>query len=442
MKYVLSVLVFVLPSWVFASEVPVTSKFLENGLQVVVIEDHRAPIVTHMVWYKVGAADEPAGKSGIAHYLEHLMFKGTDTRGVGEFSDIIAANGGSENAFTSFDYTGYFQRIAADRLELMMELEADRMVNLKIPESEFAPELGVVLAERNQRTDSNPNALLGEQRRAVRFLNHPYGTPIIGWREEIERLTPEDVYAFYEEHYAPNNAILVVAGDVEPEDVFEMADRYYGVIPANPDIEERIRPSEPPRRAAMTVTYEDERFTQPYLVRTYPSPVRRPGDQKKAAAATMLAEVLGGSGVTSVLGQKLILEQDLAVGTSAWNWDTSYDPQVFGLYAAPKPGIPLDEIEAAMDAAVMDFLDEGVDPEQLERIRAQIRASEVYALDSQNGLARRYGESLTQGLTIEDIAAWPDVLQSITEDDIIEVAKEIFDHTQSVTSYAVQPEVN
>lgn len=428
------------PGLALAQDIPVTSSFLDNGLQVVVIEDHRAPIVTHMVWYKAGAAEEPLGKSGVAHYLEHLMFKGTDTRGVGEFSEMVAANGGSENAFTSWDYTGYFQRIAVDRLEMVMELEADRMANLNIPEGEFAPELGVVLAERNQRTDSNPSALLTEQRRALSFLNHPYGRPIVGYRAEIETLTPDDVYAFYEKHYAPNNAILVVAGDVDPEQVLIWAEQYYGVHPANPDIKERVRPAEPERLAPARLRYEDERFTQPYFLRTYPAPVREAGAQEEAAAAAILAELLGGSGVTSVFGEKLILEQDIAVGTSAWFWETSYDPQSFGIYAAPKPGVSLEEVEAALDQAIADFFEEGVDAEQLDRIRAQIRAAEVYALDDQNGLARRYGEALTQDLTIEDVTSWSSILQEVTEEDIMAVAEKIFDKTKSVTSYALQPE--
>ncbi|MEM9717019.1 MAG: pitrilysin family protein [Pseudomonadota bacterium] len=436
------VLAFVGATSAVASDIPVSSSVLDNGMEVVVIEDRRAPIVTHMVWYKVGSADEPPGKSGIAHYLEHLMFKGTKTRDVGEFSDLVAANGGSENAFTSFDYTGYFQRIAADRLEMVMELEADRMTNLDIPDSEFAPELGVVLAERTQRTDSNPNSLLNEQRRAIEFVNHPYSDPIIGWRTEVEALTPQDVMKFYEAHYAPNNAILIVAGDVSKEEVRVLAEKYYGVIPANPAITERVRPAVPPRLAAARLTYEDDRFTQPYLIRSYPAPVREAGDQRDAAVAVLLSEVLGGSGVTSVLGQKLVLEQDIALGTSAWTWDESYDPQRFGLYAAPKPGVSLEEMEAALDDAIAAFIEEGIDLEQLDRIRAQIRAAEIYALDNQNGLARRFGSALTAGLTVEDVLAWPDILQSVTEDEIIALAKTLFDPVQSVTTYAKQPEVN
>ncbi|MEO0343933.1 MAG: pitrilysin family protein [Pseudomonadota bacterium] len=442
MRLIATFCLFIFPVHALAQDVPVTSTLLDNGLQVVVIEDNRAPIVTHMVWYKVGSADEPRGKSGIAHYLEHLMFKGTDTRDVGEFSDIIAANGGSENAFTSFDYTGYFQRIASDRLALMMELEADRMANLNIPDSEFAPELGVVLAERNQRTDSNPGALLNEQRRAVEFLNHPYGIPIVGWRKEIEGLTPEDVMSFYRDHYAPNNAILIVAGNVTPEDVVSLAKEHYGPIPANPEITERVRPAEPPQRAPMQIHYRDERFTTPYLIRSYPAPVRMAGDQRDAAVAVMLAEILGGTGVTSVLGEKLILEQDIAVGSSAWTWDESYDPQRFGLYVAAKPDVPLDMVNTALTEAINAFIEDGVDPNHLDRIKAQIRADVVYALDSQNGLARSFGSALTAGLTVQDVLEWPDILQSVTGEEIVAMAERLFDPVQSVTSYALPPETN
>jgi zinc protease len=225
----------------------VSSFTLGNGLEVVVLEDHRAPVVVHMVWYRVGAADEPPGKSGIAHFLEHLMFKSTETLESGEFSRVVAANGGTDNAFTSYDYTAYFQRVAADRLELMMEMEADRMVNLRLTPEEVDTERQVILEERNQRTENEPGALFSEQRNAAQYMNHPYGIPIIGWRHEMEGLTLEDAKAFYREHYAPNNAILIVAGDVEPEAVREMAERHYGVIPRTPT--SRRAPVPPNRRS-------------------------------------------------------------------------------------------------------------------------------------------------------------------------------------------------
>lgn len=436
MRYIFSLCLLFIGSALNAQDLAVSQDRLDNGLEIVVIEDHRAPIVTHMLWYKVGSADEPLGKSGIAHYLEHLMFKGTDTLGVGEFSKIVRENGGSDNAFTSFDYTGYFQRIAADRLDLVMGMEADRMVNLKIPQGEYAPELGVVLEERNQRTDSNPNALLSEQRRAAQFSHHPYGRPIIGFRNEVEQLTPQDVMDFYKAHYAPNNAILVVAGDVTPESVRVLANKHFGDIPANPAITERIRPSEPPRNASIRLVMEDPRIGQPYIIRSYPAPVRETGDQKEAAIATMLAEVLGGSGVTSFLGRRLTVDEKLAIGVSAWHDDQAYDPQGFNLYLAPQSGISLEEADKALDEALQAFIETGVDEAQLSRIRTQIRASRIYALDDQNGLARIFGSALTQGLEVDDVLAWPDLLAAVTGDEIIEMAKSIFDPTQVVTSYA------
>ncbi|MFV2002554.1 MAG: M16 family metallopeptidase, partial [Paracoccaceae bacterium] len=208
----------------------VASFTLDNGMQVVVLQDRRAPVVVHMVWYRVGAADDPPGKSGIAHFLEHLLFKGTDDMGPGELSATVARNGGSDNAFTSADYTAYFQRVASDRLALMMQMEADRMRNLRMTEQDVTTERRVVLEERGQRVDSNPGALFREQRQAAQYLNHPYGTPIIGWRKEMEQLNRDDAFAFYQRYYAPNNAILIVAGDVEVDEVRALAEQYYGPL--------------------------------------------------------------------------------------------------------------------------------------------------------------------------------------------------------------------
>ena len=241
---------FVFPGFSVAATIDeaVTSFTLDNGMQVVIVEDRRAPVVQHMVWYRAGSADEPKGESGVAHFLEHLLFKGTDTLAPGEFSAVVAANGGQDNAFTSYDYTAYFQRVAADRLELMMQMEADRMVNLRLSEKDIVTERDVILEERNQRTDNNPRALFSEQVNAVQYYNHRYGVPIIGWRHEMEALELADTLSFYGTYYAPNNAILVVSGDVDPDEVRELANKYYGVIPANPDLPERIRTQEPPRR--------------------------------------------------------------------------------------------------------------------------------------------------------------------------------------------------
>ena len=418
----------------------VTTATLGNGMEVMVVEDHRAPVAVHMVWYKTGSADEPLGVSGVAHFLEHLLFKATDDLEAGEFSRIVAENGGTDNAFTSYDYTAYHQRVAADRLELMMQMEADRMNDLRLTPEDIETEREVILEERSQRVDSEPGSIAREQMRAAQFLNHRYGQPVIGWRHEMQALDMEDVLATYDLWYSPNNAILVVAGDVEPQEVLAMAERHYGVIPAEPGLPERVRTQEPPQLAARRVTYEDPRVPQPYLVRSYIAPARDSGEQEEAAALVYLAEILGGSSFTSVLAEKLTFEQDLALRSGAGYDGTALDDATFGLSLTPRPGITLGEAEAAMDQVLAEFLEEGVNPAQLERIRTQLRAAEIYALDSVTGLANRYGSGLATGLTIEDMKAWPEVLQAVTAEDIMEVAREVLDERSSVTLYVSAPE--
>jgi zinc protease len=438
-RFLAAIALTVIPALPLAAA-EVTSFALDNGMEVVVLEDHRAPVVVHMVWYRVGSADEPPGKSGIAHFLEHLMFKGTETLGSGEFSEVVAANGGTDNAFTSYDYTAYFQRVAADRLELMMEMEADRMVNLSLDPEDVDTERQVILEERNQRTENEPGALFGEQRNAAQYMNHPYGIPIIGWRHEMEGLSLEDAKAFYRQHYAPNNAILIVAGDVEPEAVRALAETHFGPIPANPDLQPRARPSEPPQLAERRLSFADPRVAQPYVVRTYLAPERNAGDQREAAALLLLAEVLGGSGQTSVLAQKLQFDTQVAVYTSAFYGGVSLDNTTFGLIIVPAEGVGLDEAEAALDAAVAAFLEDGIDNDQLERIRTQIRASLIYEEDNIQSLARSYGMALTSGLTVADVEAWPEILKTVTEEEILDAAARVFDRRKAVTGWLTAPE--
>ncbi|QOL82252.1 M16 family metallopeptidase [Pseudooceanicola spongiae] len=412
----------------------VTDFTLDNGMQVVVIEDHRAPVVVQMVWYRAGSADEKPGVSGIAHFLEHLMFKGTDSFGPGKFSATVAANGGTDNAFTNYDFTAYHQRVAADRLPLMMEMEADRMTHLNLDEDAIKTERQVILEERSMRTDSNPQALFGEQTRAAQYLNHHYGIPVIGWRHEMEQLNLQEAEDFYKMYYAPNNATLVVAGDVTPDEVHKLADQYYGVIPANPDLPDRVRPQEPEQRAERRVIFKDARVAQPYVSRTYLAPERDHDDQKPAAALVMLAQLLGG-GQSGYLTDKLVFEKKIATYTSAFYNDTSLDDTNFGVYAVPAPGVSLEDAEAALDDALASFIKDGVDPAALERIKMQVRASQVYDRDDVAGLAQMYGAALSQGLTVSDIQAWPEILQEVQPDDIIAAAKQVLNKDHAVTGY-------
>ena len=420
----------------------VTSFTLDNGLEVIVIEDHRAPAVTQMIWYKVGAADERPGESGIAHFLEHLMFKGTDTLQPGEFSATVEAQGGNDNAFTSWDYTAYFQRVAADRLELMMTMEADRMRNLQLLEEDVLTERNVIIEERKSRTDSSPGALLSEQMRAAQYLNHPYGVPIIGWKHEISELSRQDALDFYGLYYAPNNAILIVAGDVMPDAVREMAEKHYGPLQPSAGIPPRLRPSEPPQLAERRMVYRDARVSEPYVIRSYLAPERDPGDQKKAAALTILAELLGGSGTTSLFSQALQFgPSPKAVYTSASYNGTSVDMGTFSLVGVPMPGVSLEDVEAGLDQVIAEFLKAGPDPDDFARIKTQIRASQIYARDDVDGLARRYGEALATGLSIQDVQDWPGVLEAVTPEEVTQAAAEILDRDHAVTGWLMPEEV-
>lgn len=422
------------------AEEAVTTFTLDNGMEVVVVEDHRAPVVQHMLWYRAGSADEPIGSSGVAHFLEHLLFKATETMEAGELSATVARNGGRDNAFTSYDYTAYFQRIAADRLGLMMKMEADRMKNIRLTPENIATERDVIIEERNQRTENNPGALFGEQMSAAQYLNHRYGVPIIGWMHEMQSLDMEDALGFYELHYSPNNAVLVVSGDVTPEEVRALAEEHYGPIPANPALTERVRSEEPPQTAERRLIYRDARVAQPYVRRSYLAPERDPGEQEKAAALTILAEILGG-GTTSYLAEQLQFETQVATYTGAFYRGVSLDDTTFNVIVVPQEGVSLQAAEDAMDEALARFLEDGVDPEQLERIKLQIRAAEIYARDNVDGIANRYGQALTSGLTVEDVQAWPEVLEAVTEDDILAAAREVLDRRASVTGWLMNEEV-
>ncbi|MEM9737460.1 MAG: pitrilysin family protein, partial [Pseudomonadota bacterium] len=367
MTRIIAFLIAILAVGLAQAEPPVTTFTLDNGLKAVVIEDHRAPVVTHMVWYPVGAADEPWGTSGIAHFFEHMMFRGSADYPEGIASQVIAENGGSENAFTSYDYTAYFQRIAADRLDIVMDIESDRMENLRINADVVATERKVILEERAQRTDSSPQGLFSEQMRAALYLNHPYAVPVIGWRHEIERLSLADLTEFYRRYYAPDNAILVVAGAVTPEEVRRLAEIHYGPLepsgqPPGP------RPSEPPQLAARRLEMADPKVRQPYVTRLYLAPTYASGDPTEAAALMLLAEILG-RGVSARFSQALELESRIAIDTGAWHSEGQRDAAEFGIYGLPAPGVSLDEVEAGLDRVIDQMIAEGPTEEEVARIK-------------------------------------------------------------------------
>jgi len=434
--YFIFILSVIVPLEAFGN---VTSFSLENGMRVVVVEDHRAPVVTHMVWYRAGASDENSGKSGIAHLLEHLLFKETENVENGEFSKTVAALGGSDNAFTSQDYTAYYQRVSKQYLDLMMYYESDRMKNLKISELDFNTEVKVVIEERSQRTDSKPGALFNEQNMASLYLNHPYGVPIVGWRHELDDLVLEDAIDFYKTYYSPNNAILIVSGDVDPKNVQILANKFYGSLENTIYLDVRKRPAEPPQIVERRLIFEDERVSQPYITRTYLAAERDQGQQREAAALTLLADLIGSDGIQSILGKTLQLDNKKAIYTNAYYNGLSYDDTNFSLIVVPNNDVTLLDIEAELDKVINTFISKGIDEDHLERIKFQYKAQQIYSLDSAYSQARRFGVALTSGLTIEDVLAWPKTIQDIKSAEILAAAISLFKKESSVTGWIRKP---
>lgn len=417
---------------------PPTSFTLGNGMQVLVIPDHRTPVVTEMIWYKVGSADETPGKSGLAHFLEHLMFKGTSKHPAGEFSKTVLRIGGNENAFTSTDYTGYFQRVPREQLAKMMEFEADRMTGLILKDEVVLPERDVVLEEYNMRVANNPDARLTEQIMASLYLNHPYGRPVIGWRHEIERLDREDALAFYKRFYAPNNAILVIAGDVDASEVRPMVEQTFGQVAPQPAIPaRRLRPQEPEPVAPRSVTLSDARVEQPNVRRYYLVPSASTAAAGESPALDVLAQLMG-SGSNSYLYRALVVERPLAVSANAGYQGTALDSTQFMISASPKPGVDFSQIEQAIDKVISDVAQNPVRAEDLERVKTQLIAEAIYAQDNQATLARWYGAALTSGLSVDDIRSWPDRIRAVTADQVRAAAQKWLDKKRSVTGYLIK----
>lgn len=414
----------------------VTYYKMANGLDVVVIPDTRAPVVTHMVWYRVGAADEKPGVSGIAHFLEHLMFKGTEKIAPGEFSKIVARHGGEDNAFTSQDVTAYFQRVAKEHLPMVMEMEADRMVNLKLLEKDVLTERDVILEERRSRIENSPNSLLSEQISASLYLSHTYGIPVIGWMHEMEKLSRQDAFDFYEAYYAPNNAILIVAGDVTAEEVKTLADKYYGPLKRGPDLPARERPLEPPHVSPRRVVLEDERAGKLAWQRHYLVPSYKTAPKGDSEALELLMKVATG-GTTSRLYKQLVVADKIASSSGGGYSGSGLDYGSLYIYAIPVKGVTVEQIEEAVGDVFEKIAKDGITELELNRARNAYIADYVYGNDSQSGLARRYGFALATGWSIQDIESYPDRLKKVTVDDLQRVAKKYLDLNSSVTGILI-----
>ncbi|MFZ0258796.1 MAG: pitrilysin family protein [Pseudolabrys sp.] len=410
---------------------------LANGLELIVIPDHRAPVVTHMIWYKVGAADETPGKSGLAHFLEHLMFKGTAKNPTGKFSQVVARIGGQENAFTSQDYTGYYQRVPSDQLKTVVEFEADRMTGLQLTDDVVLPERNVILEEQNQRIGNNPRARLGEQIDAALYLNNPYGKPVIGWRHEMEELSRDDAIGFYRRFYAPNNAVVVIAGDVDPAKARALVEETYGKVPRHNNLPPRIRAQEPPPVAARSLTLADARAEIPTLQREYLVPSFATSKRGESMALEVLAHILG-SGSNSRLYRGLVVDKQVAVAANAWYDASTLDLSKFAIGGSPRPGVTLTQLEAETDAIVVEVIAKGVTSEELERAKTRLIADAVNALDNQASMARWYGTALTTGASVNDVKNWPDRIRAVTAEQVQDAARQWLDKRRSVTGYLVK----
>ncbi len=414
----------------------VESFTLDNGLQLVVIPDDRTPTVTHMIWYKVGAADEQPGKSGIAHFLEHLMFKGTRAHPAGEFSTKVSEIGGRDNAFTTADYTVFHQTVAKQHLRLMMEYEADRMANLVLSDETLLPERQVILEERRSRIDNDPDAQLGEAVGAALFRNSHYGIPVIGWAHEMARLTLADAMAWYKRYYMPNNAIVIVAGDVDPGEVRTFAEETYGKVPRGVPPPARIRAVEPPSLCARSVTFSDARVEQPELMRTYLAPSHTTAEKGVAEALDVLAEILGGS-TTSRLYRQLVVEEGVATSAGAGYQGLALGDTRFSVFASPRGPETLDGLAGRIDAVLAALVDKGVGADELARAKRRIAAQAIYAQDDQMTLAKLFGEGLATGLTVDDIQDWLNRIDAVTADQVVAAAKAYLDVRRSVTGYLI-----
>jgi len=405
---------------------------LDNGLEIVVLKNNRVPAVAHSIWYKVGSADEPNGKSGIAHFLEHLLFKGTDKLQPGEFSQIVAINGGKENAFTSKNYTGYFQLIHKSKLELIMSLEADRMKNIKITEDEFENEKTVVLEERYSRVDNNPSALLSEQINAALYMNHPYRKPIIGWEHEIKSLSLDDVTKFYKKYYAPNNAIIVICGDISLDEVVNIAKKYFGSIKPS-KIEKRLWTDEPTQHALRKVVLNSKNTAIPVFKRHYLAPTYTKS-KKESLTLEVFSEIFGNP-ATGMLFEEFVKNKKLATSASAYYYPDGFGHTSFVISIIPKKNISLENIENYLDIYLSKISKQSFDKKELQKIKKRLVNDAIFAQDSLYMGMRIFGSSLTTGYSLKEITNWPKDILKVSINDLESTVPKIFNNKSSVTGY-------
>jgi zinc protease len=408
-------------------------KTLDNGLKVIVKEDHRAPVLVQQIWYRAGSMDERTGTTGVAHVLEHMMFKGTADVPLGQFSKIIAAAGGRENAFTSYDHTAYFQQLHKSKLPLAMKLESDRMHNLQMAKQEFDKEVKVVMEERRWRTDDEPRSLMFEKLMAAAYQEHPYHNPIIGWMVDLQNMTDADALDWYKTWYAPNNATLVIAGDVKANEVFALAQKYYGGIPrVKLPVRKAVGEAQQLGIKRIVVKAPAE---LPFLAMAYHSPTLRDAEKDwKPYALEVLAGVLDGNS-SARLNKALVREQQVAMDVGTGYDSVARGPGLFVLEGTPREGKTVGDVEHAIREQLELLVRDGVNAEELQRVKAQVTAGEVYKRDSVFYQAMQIGQLESAGLSYKDVPVMLQKLQAVTAQQVQDVAREIFndDHLTVAT---------
>ncbi len=411
---------------------------LKNQLQVVVIPNHRVPAVSHMLWYRIGAADDPKGKSGLAHYHEHMMFQGTQKLKSGEYSEVIARHGGEQNAFTGRDATSYYVNIAKDKLPLVMELEADRMRGLTPSDADVEKEKQVIIEERRQRVENNPSALLSEQVSAALYRHHPYHMPIIGWMHEMEKLTKQDVLEFHQRYYHPNNALLVVSGDITAAELKPLAEKYYGNLPVAA-LPTRSWTEEPPQIAERRITLHHANVRQPMLSRSYATDSLGYGNKQNGLPLYVLSYILAG-GRSSQLYRSLTVDQKLAAQV-----DTDFNPFSIGpgtltLRLIPETDVTMDKLEEALDTQLQTLLAGGLSDEELERAKTQVKAESLFERDGLSGMANAVGWVLITGNDLSYFSQWSQKIDAISKEQVLEAARTALNKRQSVTALLLPEE--